>query len=739
MNRRLALLLTLLVAWSCARSTARRPRPPAAPEPAPHSVPAPAPAPPPVTPEEPLPTATLVEPEPELLDLPEVVRVGLATDLAQVTVPCCDAGVSLELPGKPLVVSSPVRIEPATAVVVTGVWRVQVAALKDEGQARGLAATLGRSSGAPADAVFDARTDLYKVRVGRLPDRPSAERLQTKLAGLGISASFVVNEGAGIGEAGFRVTQQGHTTRASGRWLAMRAAGEGGIRIEGRRYRGRILLYLNDRGLLNVIDEVTLEDYLRGVVPREMGPKVYNQLEALKAQAVAARTYAVRNLGEFTEEGYDICATPRCQVYGGMDDEEALTDQAIRETSGEVLVWDGRPADALYSSTCGGHTENVAEVFPLKHEEYLRAVPCLEAGLTRLPGALAAAARFPDGLMRRLLPPPAADSGPASLGDRLAQLGRLAGLAPTSDRLASPDRRELQRYLASLFDLAADARLFVAADDLPYLVERPPAGWTDDDARLAAYLVKSGLFAAPLDRPLAAGDEESLLLRLAVYLGVLDEQEVGFRGLDGRRLRVADANGERELELPAEIATFRELALPSSAPRAESGDLALVAGDRLRLYLRGDEAVGVVQVINREGVAYDRTSNRSSWTRFRSDVELSRLVKVRYPEIDFASFEILRRGASGRVSKIRVSGQNGQTVEVEGLAVRWTLDVPDTWFSAKRVAPKGKGPGWLFTGRGWGHGVGMCQVGAYGMAVRGHGYREILEHYYTGVEVAPSR
>ena len=88
------------------------------------------------------------------------------------------------------------------------------------------------------------------------------------------------------------------------------------------------------------------------------------------------------------------------------------------------------------------------------------------------------------------------------------------------------------------------------------------------------------------------------------------------------------------------------------------------------------------------------------------------------------------------MSKIRVAGRDGRSVEVEGLAVRWTLDLPDTWFTAKRIAPKNKEAGWLFTGRGWGHGVGLCQVGSFGMAVRGHDYREILEHYYTGVQIA---
>src|SRR6185503_2189772 len=74
---------------------------------------------------------------------------------------------------------------------------------------------------------------------------------------------------------------------------------------------------------------------------------------------------------------------------------------------------------------------------------------------------------------------------------------------------------------------------------------------------------------------------------------------------------------------------------------------------------------------------------------------------------------------------------------VEKLAVRWTLDLPDTLFTAKRLQPARGEPGWLFSGRGWGHGVGLCQVGAYGMAVRGHSYRDILAHYYTGTRLGP--
>ena len=71
--------------------------------------------------------------------------------------------------------------------------------------------------------------------------------------------------------------------------------------------------------------------------------------------------------------------------------------------------------------------------------------------------------------------------------------------------------------------------------------------------------------------------------------------------------------------------------------------------------------------------------------------------------------------------------------------MRWTLDLPDTRFSFQRLTPQRGEPGYLFTGSGWGHGVGLCQLGAYSMAGRRHGYRQILQHYYTGVTLARVR
>jgi stage II sporulation protein D len=663
---------------------------------------------------------------------PREIRVGLATDLESLTLPCCDGAARVLLAAGERILAAPLRVEPGVGVSSSTRYRLQVAALKDEAQAQALARTWSERLKQPADAQFDAGTDLYRVRVGSWPTREGAEQAKGRLASQGLSDGWIAQEGSGLVHPSLRVTQGGETFEVPGRWL--RVAGEDGfgLRFKGQRYRGRLAVFLNERGRLNLVNELSLEAYLRGVVPKEMGPFLYDELEALKAQAVAARSYTLRHLGEFEGEGYDICATPRCHVYGGMDAEQALTDRALAETAGEVVAYQGQTADTLYTATCGGQTENVEVIFPtLTDRPYLRSVPCLEEGLESLAGSLPRGTALAGGLAHRLLPARLDAAAPERLEGQLRRLAELAGLPMPVDRLESTDRREVQRFIASLFDLALDARLFVAPADLPYLIEEPPPGWDEEALRQGALLVRSGLFTAPLDTPLEADEVDHLLIQLALLVRVLEVEPVRFQGLTAPELRVRKEGGQEEtLSLPAGVPTFRRL-----GDEARAGTLTLVAGDRLELYRQGSEIVALVQEVQEAGVAFDRRSKRSHWTRFHTDQELAASVHERYPGLGFQTFEILGRGASGRVAKIRLVGSQGRQVEVEGLAVRWTLDVPETLFTATRVKPAGKPAGWLFRGRGWGHGVGMCQEGAFGMAQRGHGYREILAHYYPGTEI----
>ncbi|MEJ2084654.1 MAG: hypothetical protein P8Y44_03115, partial [Acidobacteriota bacterium] len=429
--------------------------------------------------------------------------------------------------------------------------------------------------------------------------------------------------------------------------------------------------------------------------------------------------------------GYDICATQRCQVYGGKDVEHPLTDHAKAATAGEVMRYRGQLVEALYSSTCGGHTEDVQTVFPLKDEPYLKGVACLEAGVDQLNGQVPKGISFPSGLTQKLIPPAGPEFTAATVGARFEYLAHLAGLPVPDDHLGSLERREVQRFIASMFDLALDVRLFVSQEDLPYLLDQPPTDWNERDLLLAAYLIKSGLLSGDLDEPLDADEIEETLFRLALFLRVIDQIEGRYLSLVDSLLTVRDAEGEI-LEIPVSdsIGTYRQV-----GDRRVATTLALLAGDRVDLYLHDQHLEAITHGADSDGAAFDRASKKSSWTRFKTDTELSGLVRQRYPGLGFRGLEILDRGVSGRVAQMRILGDDGKSVVVEGLAIRWTLDLPDTWFTAKRLRPPDRAPGWLFTGRGWGHGVGMCQVGAFGMAQRGHDYREILSHYYSGIEI----
>jgi stage II sporulation protein D len=653
--------------------------------------------------------------------------VGLATDLESLTLPCCGADLRAQAGTTQVALVEPFVIAPA-AQGNRGAYRLQVAALKDEGQARDLASRLATARSQPTSVVFDAGS----VRFGRFATRQEAEQASRALAAAGTQGAFVVSSPSPSLTEGLRVTQGDDSWRVRGRWAAIWSQSGSGVRLRDGYYRGRILVYLNDRGTLNLINELPLEDYLRGVVPMEMGPEVYPDLEGLKAQAVAARSYAVKNFGEFAAEGYDICATPRCQVYGGRGAEHPVSDLAVAETRGQILTYGGEPVDALYSSTCGGHTEDVEVIFPLKSEPYLRAVPCYEAGLTELAGDLETGTRFPEGLTRRLLPQGEEPGGPANLAARLSRLALIAGLAQPAGDLQTLDRRALTNHIADWLDLALEARLFITESDVSYVLGGAPPGWSPEDMHLAAYLARLGVLDGPLTSTPGEREIERSLLALSTLLRVIVPVESRFASISGGMLGVRVGGALLEYEIPARrLATFRGR---EGAVRA--APLALVPGDHLDLFLHSGELLAVAQRVEPAGTAYDRGSRYSSWRRFRSDGELSALVAATHPGFQFVNLTVVERGRSGRVGKIRLTGRDGRTSDVEGLAVRWTLDLPDTLFTAKRLRPPGEPAGWLFTGRGFGHGVGLCQVGAYGMGLRGHSYSDILTHYYSGVSLA---
>ena len=145
------------------------------------------------------------------------------------------------------------------------------------------------------------------------------------------------------------------------------------VALNGRRYRG-LLKVLPAGQAIRVINVVYLEDYLRGVVPPEIGPRTDDELEAVKAQAVAARTYAMSHLQQYGGQPYDIKSSIIDQVYEGMAVEDPLVNRAIDETTGRVLFYEDEFINAYYHSTCGGMTDNIEHVWDRREVPYLKAV-----------------------------------------------------------------------------------------------------------------------------------------------------------------------------------------------------------------------------------------------------------------------------------------------------------------------------------------------------------------------------
>ncbi len=138
------------------------------------------------------------------------------------------------------------------------------------------------------------------------------------------------------------------------------------------RYRGNIEIRINkDSHKLDIINEIGIEEYLYGVLKREASPKWPE--EALKAQAIAARTFALFNMNKYTENGYNVCASTNSQAYGGVNHEDPLTTKAVEATRGLIMVYKGEPINAVYHSDSGGFTEDSENVWG-NYVPYLRSV-----------------------------------------------------------------------------------------------------------------------------------------------------------------------------------------------------------------------------------------------------------------------------------------------------------------------------------------------------------------------------
>ena len=144
--------------------------------------------------------------------------------------------------------------------------------------------------------------------------------------------------------------------------------------VQEQSFRGSLILAEGRGGTFSVVNYCNVEDYLRGVVPLEIGRRTAEEIEAVKAQAVAARTYTYKKILTKINYPFDLVATVADQVYGGVNVEYPLSDRAIQMTKGIVLAHGDSLIFAYYHSTCGGITANIQDVWNKGPAPYLRSI-----------------------------------------------------------------------------------------------------------------------------------------------------------------------------------------------------------------------------------------------------------------------------------------------------------------------------------------------------------------------------
>jgi len=677
---------------------------------------------------------TIVEPH---------IRVGLLSDQNSVIFPRVDGGYFIVSDAGPSTLKRGFSIAaPLTDTAVR--YGVQIAAIVDKPSTDAFVERVHNETGQRVDAIFDptaANGGMYRIIVGDFPDTRSAAPLREDLEKRGYGKDFLTVRRPT--DTPFEkklqlVDDEGDQYTIEGQSLLVMPVSDETVEIDDKPYRTAARVFINNRGQLNIINELNLEDYLQGVVPAEMGPKVFDELEALKAQAVAARTYAARNMGQFATEGYDICPGPACQAYLGFSGEDALSTQAVRQTKGLIITYDGKPIDALYTATCGGETSDVQTMFPYRNEVYLRRVRCVEGDMTSIAG------RADSGILTEMQVNARVFASMAGLPDTSAAWSahevevavtaamRIIGMTAPATHPASSRRGDVLRYLA----VEPYGRTLTLPEDRKYFFAQS-ADPEQAAYAAAAFLIKYGVMPTQdIDRLdlNAAMPREELYALLGSWLRkheALEELTGKIQAINGRTL-VLKAEGKlTNVAVPQNVPIFRRL----GDRYQEYANIPVMLGDRAFVQ-RGKRGVAAVIVqANYDGASFDRTSSFANWTRSYTSDELVESINKRQPIQQLVDLKPITIDASKRIAELQVIAEGGRVIDLKGLPIRWSLNVPDNLFVIDKTKDPDGTDRYTFFGKGWGHGVGMCQVGAYGMAFRGWTFDRIIKYYYTGVQI----
>ena len=746
-------------------------------------------------------------PEYALLLNEPLIRIGLSTNSSSVTITTTDSSlvaVSPDEPSKMLAAARVIVSARAYRPPEVENYRIEFQNLPMQADAANLANEIRTATAETALASLDVVSNTWKVWVGTVKESiEDAEELKARLAEKGFDDAVVVVEKRVVpSPEAIELSQQLRTgaksevrslIRTTGsaqptvagplnpnlrevivngpspfaQYSSLKSVAFGSanerlnpVRLNGKAYRGKLEVFVNSKGTLTVVNVVPLEEYLLGVVPAELG---LPQLEAQKAQAVAARTYAVANIGTYGSQGFDMVPTVWSQVYKGVSIETRMGTEAVRSTRGLVATYDGKPIVAFYTSTCGGRTENSENVFD-KAEPYLKGVECSLEGHRHFEPFLIKTARQPaklrdEGnlelvrLMSRLAVNGFFLSTPQMTDDWFEEeptqnevsnwLNQLAArfgkpFPNVTNDTAKPV--ELARILTNFIYTPGYADTLLTESDINYQLSFDDASEVPKERRADfAVLLRDGYFAIHPDLTLKPNKafSRAKMLRLIRQIYEKKNWTPGLQTgtakptVDGK-LVLKTGKTERQLMVRPDVFLFREFGKAMHPVR----EAAIVGGETVNFQIDG---TGMVNYLEIEPIETPTTAENMSpfvsWKNTISAPEVqSRLSRYVRGIGTLYDLNIKSKGYSRRPVELEIIGSNGTKI-LKGGKIRSALRLNEQLFVMDKRYSGSTVTSYTFTGRGWGHGVGMCQYGAYGFAKMGVKFDEIIKHYYTGVEL----
>jgi stage II sporulation protein D len=678
-----------------------------------------------------------------------VIRIGLITD-ARTVMLSGNSNVNFRSSAQNAAVPGAITLRLSFTPEVSSKVSVQTASFSSRENALRAEQNLKSKISHPVYIFENPDLKLFQLRVGPFSSKEKAQQAIQELGGIGYPNAFYVTDQSLSGsqlpdllvmdENGNEVLRSKNRVDFWGDDLR--------IKIDANEYRGYASAFVNHTGRITVVNLLYFEDYLRGVIPNEIGPANVSTFEAIKAQAVAARTYAYRNRGQFESEGYDLCATPRCQAYSGIKTENDMASRAAEDTRGEILTYAGEPINALYTSTCGGRTENAEYMFEGWNYPYLKSVACYpEESAQRNSSAVQLSGEAePWWLAWIELKLTKTYSGQqdtnieiSEAASATADLLRYLGKTPcSSDMLQSTNWIGMGEYLVNQLCWRQKRDSLLNAKDYGYFLQHLTFSLDPQPETYSfLFLFHDGIL-LPEDlshfnpySPMKRSDFFQSLHRILEHYHQINPSDGQIREINQGTIQIVDDTGVHALALDSRVFLYQKIG-DHVAPKQQ---LVCAPGDQVDYALKENNVVLLVCEVNQAGAAADRGSKYSFWQETVSASELGERVDKYLHVGKVLDLQPLSYGVSGRVYEMKITGTAASGV-LKGIRVRWALGVKDNLFVIdKRYDSNGEVKEFVFTGRGWGHGLGMCQTGALGYAKSGFDYRTILTHYYTGVQL----